>query len=134
MQPELRPFYGLFKFEGQRVVDGRIFCGEEHYVGLACTWRRWRLPRRRETKRSDGVPFQPPLTPWAEPGSRFTLHFEYFAVQVILASRSLTQAAELLELDWDSVQRIVDRAVARGLLRRTTDGVAQAAERAESDG
>jgi transposase len=63
------------------------------------------------------------MPPWAEPGSRFTLHFEYFAVQVILASRSLTQAAELLELDWDSVQRIVDRAVARGLLRRTTDGV-----------
>jgi len=61
--------------------------------------------------------------PWAEPGSRFTLHFEHFAVQVIQASRSLTQTAELLELDWDAVQRIVDRAVARGLLRRSTEGV-----------
>lgn len=63
------------------------------------------------------------VPPWAEPGSRFTLRLEHFAVQVILAARSLTQAAELLELDRDSVQRLVDRAVGRGLLRRTTDGV-----------
>ncbi|MDP1578713.1 MAG: ISL3 family transposase [Reyranella sp.] len=62
-------------------------------------------------------------TPWAEPGSHFTLHFELFAVQVIAACRSLTQAADLLELGWDGVQRIVDRAVARGLARRSTDGV-----------
>ena len=51
--------------------------------------------------------------PWAEPGSRFTLHFEASAVQVIEACRSLQQAAELLKLDWDSVLRIVERAVAR---------------------
>ena len=61
--------------------------------------------------------------PWAEPGSRFTLHFEAFAVQVIEACRSLTQAADLLKLDWDSVQRIVERAVARGMLRRSTEQV-----------
>ena len=29
-------------------------------------------------------------TPWAEPGSHFTLHFEAFAVQLIGACRSLT--------------------------------------------
>jgi len=61
--------------------------------------------------------------PWAEPGSRFTLHFEAFAVQVIEACRSLTQAADLLRLDWGSVQRIVERAVARGLTRRDTTAV-----------
>lgn len=61
--------------------------------------------------------------PWAEPGSRFTLHFEAFAVQVIEACRSLQQAAQLLRLDWDSVQRIVERAVARGLARRDTSEV-----------
>ena len=61
--------------------------------------------------------------PWAEPGSRFTLHFEAFAVQVIEACRSLTQAADLLRLNWDSVQRIVERAVARGLMRRDTTAV-----------
>ncbi len=61
--------------------------------------------------------------PWAEPGSRFTVMFEAFAVRVIDACRSLTQAATLLELHWEGVQRIVDRAVARGLLRRSTEGL-----------
>ena len=61
--------------------------------------------------------------PWAEKDSRFTLHFEALAVEMIGACRSLTQAADLLQLDWDGVQRIVDRAVARGLLRRSTEGV-----------
>ena len=61
--------------------------------------------------------------PWAEPGSRFTAHFEALAVLVIGACRSLTQAAEVLRLDWDSVHRIVERAVAWGLARRSTEGV-----------
>lgn len=61
--------------------------------------------------------------PWAEPGSRFTLDFEAFAVAVIAACRSLTQAANLLGLHWDSVQRIIDQAVTRGLARRTTEGI-----------
>jgi transposase len=61
--------------------------------------------------------------PWAEKDSRFTVHFESLAIQIIDACRSLTQAADLLQLDWDGVQRIVDRAVARGLLRRSTEGV-----------
>ena len=61
--------------------------------------------------------------PWAEPGSRFTLHFEAFAVAVIAACRSLTQAAEWLGLHWESVQRIIDAAVTRGLARRTTEGI-----------
>lgn len=61
--------------------------------------------------------------PWAEPGSGFSLKFEAFAVKVIEACRSLTQAAELLRLDWDSVQRIVQRAVERGLLRRSVESV-----------
>jgi len=61
--------------------------------------------------------------PWAEPESRFTVHFEAFAVAVMVACRSLTQAADLLRLHWDSVQRLIDRAVARGLARRSTEGV-----------
>jgi transposase len=61
--------------------------------------------------------------PWAEPGARFTAMFEAFAVQVIAACRSLSQAAELLGLHWDAVQRIVERAVARGLARRSTEGL-----------
>ena len=58
-------------------------------------------------------------TPWAETGSQFTLQFEALAGKLIRACRSLTQVAELLGLDWDGVQRLVDRAVARGLARRT---------------
>lgn len=61
--------------------------------------------------------------PWAEPGSRFTVMFEAFAVRVIDACRSLTQAAALLDLHWDGVQRIVNRAVERGRLRRSTEGL-----------
>ena len=63
------------------------------------------------------------VPPWAEAGSRFTLMFEAFSVQVLVASASITQAADLLRLDWDSVQRIMDRAVERGLKRRSTQTV-----------
>ena len=58
------------------------------------------------------------LVPWAGPGSRFTLLFERFAIEVILASRSLVQAKDLLGLHWDTLQLIIDRAVERGLARR----------------
>jgi transposase len=60
---------------------------------------------------------------WAEPGSRFTLHFERFAVAVIAVCRSLTQAADLLGLHWHSVQRNIDQTVTRGHARRTTEGI-----------
>ena len=63
------------------------------------------------------------MVPWAEPGLCFTLHFEAFAVAVMQVCRSLTQAAELLELHWDSVQWLINQAVASGLARRTTEGV-----------
>lgn len=63
------------------------------------------------------------VAPWAEPGSRFTVLFEAFAVQLLLATGSLEQAAQMLKLDWDSVQRIMDRAVERGMIRRSTEEV-----------
>jgi transposase len=59
--------------------------------------------------------------PWAEPGSRFTFSFEAKAVETIAACRSLSQAADLLALDWGSVQRILARAVDRGLGRRSLE-------------
>lgn len=61
--------------------------------------------------------------PWAEKYSRFTLFFEAFAIRVIEACHNAKAAAGLLGLDWDSVQRIMDRAVARGLKRRKLDEV-----------
>lgn len=62
-------------------------------------------------------------TPWAEPGSRFTLKFEGHAVEVIQGCRSLNAALKLLDLHWSAAQRIMDRAVKRGLVRRSLDGV-----------
>lgn len=61
--------------------------------------------------------------PWAELVSCYSIRFKSFAVEVLLASRTLTQAAELLRLSWDGVQRIIDRAVVRGMARRTTHGI-----------
>ena len=55
---------------------------------------------------------------WAEPHGRFTRLFERFAIDVLVASRSVTQGAELLGLSWDEVHHILERAVRRGLSRR----------------
>jgi len=56
--------------------------------------------------------------PWAEPGSRFTVLYEHFAIDVILAAKSIKDAAKLLHISWDQVQQIQHRAVERGLKRR----------------
>lgn len=78
---------------------------------------RARVPRSQCGK--DGI--KTIKVPWAEPSSRFTLLFERFAIDVLLASRSVTQACELLRLDWDAAHRIMERAVERGLSRRELD-------------
>ena len=44
-------------------------------------------------------------------------------MKAILASNSLRQAEELLGIDWDSCQRIMDRAVERGMARRSLERV-----------
>jgi transposase len=56
--------------------------------------------------------------PWAAPQGRFTLLFESFAVEVLLASASVSQACALLGIGWDTAQEIMRRAVKRGLGRR----------------
>jgi len=56
--------------------------------------------------------------PWAVPQGRFTLLFERFAVEVMLACASVSQACELLGIGWDAAHEIMKRAVARGLERR----------------
>jgi transposase len=56
--------------------------------------------------------------PWAGKHSRFTLLFEALAIGVLEACGNVHQAAKLLRLDWDSVHRIMERAVERGLERR----------------
>ena len=61
--------------------------------------------------------------PWAAPQGRFTLLFERFAVDVLLASGSVSQACELLGIGWETAQEIMRRAVERGLERRQLEGL-----------
>jgi transposase len=59
--------------------------------------------------------------PWAAPLGRFTLHFERFAIEVLLACASVSQACQLLGMGWETAQEIMRRAVERGLERRQLD-------------
>lgn len=61
--------------------------------------------------------------PWAGKHSRFTLMFEAFAIDMLLAARSVQAAAMMLGIDWSTAQNIMERAVERGLLRRSLDDV-----------
>ena len=103
-------------------------CGRECSIHDCAPERTWRhldtmqfttLIRAR-TPRSDcpehGVKTM--QVPWAAPQGRFTLLFERFAVEVLLASGSISQACELLGISWDTAQEIMRRAVERGLERR----------------
>lgn len=61
--------------------------------------------------------------PWAAPQGRFTLLFERFAVEVLLACASVSQACGLLGIGWDTAQEIMRRGVERGLERRQLEGL-----------
>ena len=61
--------------------------------------------------------------PWAGQRSRFTLLYERFAIEVLLACHSVSAAAELLGLSWDQLQAIMERAVELGLERRDLEGL-----------
>ena len=117
-------------------VGGRVTCPE---CGGTCsiadhaperTWRhldtmqfetrlRARVPRA--NCKACGV--KTTAVPWAGKHSRFTLLFEALAIEVILACGNVKAAAGLLRLDWDSVHRIMERAVERGLSRRDLESV-----------
>lgn len=61
--------------------------------------------------------------PWAGKHSRFTLLFEAFAIEVLLACQSIEAARKLLRLSWRQVDEIRTRAVERGLSRRELEEV-----------
>jgi transposase len=61
--------------------------------------------------------------PWAGKHSRFTLLFEAFALEVLKACSNVQRASALLGLDWQTTHGIMQRAVERGLKRRTLDDV-----------
>jgi transposase len=61
--------------------------------------------------------------PWAGKHSRFTLMFEAMAIKVLQACANVNKAADLLGLGWDAVHSIIERAVERGLDRRSLEGI-----------
>ncbi len=61
--------------------------------------------------------------PWAGKHSRFTLMFEAFVIEVLRACGNVKGAAELIGLDWNSVHRIMERAVERGLACRELESL-----------
>ena len=65
--------------------------------------------------------------PWADKQSQWTMLFERLAIDLLLACRSLSQACELLGLDWRSVHRMMERAVQRGLDARQLEGLRRVA-------
>jgi transposase len=56
--------------------------------------------------------------PWAESGSRFTLLFERFAIDVLLATQNVKGAQSILRTGWEQTWNIVRRSVQRGQLRK----------------
>jgi transposase len=60
---------------------------------------------------------------WAEPTSRFTALFERLAIDWLTAA-SQRAVAEHLDLSWDEIHGIQERAVERGLERRKAESVA----------
>jgi len=61
--------------------------------------------------------------PWADKHSRFTLLFEAFAIEVLSAAANVQRAAVLLGLNWQTTHAIMQRAVERGLARRSVETV-----------
>ncbi len=56
--------------------------------------------------------------PWAEKSSRFTMLFERFAIDVLLATQTVTGAMSILRTSWDETWYFVQRAVRRGQDRK----------------
>ena len=56
--------------------------------------------------------------PWAEPHSRFTMGFEARVIVALQASKTVEGARSIMRISWEEARGIMERAVARGLLRR----------------
>jgi len=61
--------------------------------------------------------------PWADFSSRWTLDLEFKVIETLQACSSLQAAAGLLNLSWSTLQAIMASAVARGLDRRSLEGL-----------
>ena len=57
--------------------------------------------------------------PWALKSSRFTLMFERFSIDVLLATQTVQGAQGILRITWDEAWGILERAVERGRARKS---------------
>lgn len=60
--------------------------------------------------------------PWAGKHSPFTWMFEAFGVAVLQSAASTSEACDLLRIGWEGAQRLMERAVQRGLQKRSLEG------------
>ena len=56
--------------------------------------------------------------PWADRFSRVTRQMEVFVIELMKVARSIKQVAELLELEWRTINKVIHRSVERGMKRR----------------
>lgn len=93
-------------------ADERVF---RHLDLWQCkTWLHARMPRTDCAEH--GV--LRVAVPWAEPGSHFSMLFEGRVILALQACKTVTGASGLMRVSWDEAHGIMNRAVARGLLRR----------------
>jgi transposase len=64
--------------------------------------------------------------PWADARVGYSRLFECFAITLLQNAKNLLAAAKLLQISRDLAESILERAVARGMLRRPPDQVVQA--------
>ena len=62
--------------------------------------------------------------PWSEPGGRLTRAFELLAI-AWLQEAPIQAVARLLRLDWSTVDKIMHRAVERGMARRKPEAMSE---------
>jgi transposase len=56
--------------------------------------------------------------PWADRFSRITRQMEVFVIELMKVARSVKQVAQLLHLDWHTINEVIRRSVKRGMSRR----------------
>jgi transposase len=56
--------------------------------------------------------------PWADRFSRITRQMEVFVIELMKVARSIKQVAQLLHLDWHTINEVIRRSVERGMSRR----------------
>ena len=118
-------------FVGDRVTCpdcGAVCCCHDHAPD-----RRWRhldtmqfetiLTTRVPRSACESCGVKTAAVPWAGKHSRFTLMFEAFAIDVLIAAGSVQAGRALIGLSWQSAHAVMQRAVERGLAKRDNNGL-----------